>query len=76
MSTKTEKSDKSPYKKLQCRVAPYEWDRFKELELKGIGVREVFEALCDKCSNMKIYAFNRKTGNEVEIPSNILSKRK
>lgn len=68
------KRDYSKYKKLQCKVASYEWDRFKDLESKGVTVRDVFEAFCDKCNGIKILIF--KDGVPIEIPSNILSKRK
>ncbi len=70
------KQDQSNYHTILCRVSAFEKKKFKELEEQGITTRQVLEILCDRCNGMKLYAFDRKTGNQVELPSNLLSKRK
>lgn len=64
------------YPKIQVRVSEVEKKRFQILKDAGFSAREIIEIVFDKCFIESITVMDKKTREPVQIPPNILIKRK
>lgn len=69
---------KNFYPQIVVRVSQYEIKKFMEAKEHGYSAREVLELIscpCQKCQNIPVVAFDKKTGDAFSIPRNILSNK-
>lgn len=73
------KADRSLYPGVFLRVSQFELRQFQKLKKDhNMSVREVLENACcpcPHCKNLTIQAFDRETGEPIEIPRAIISKK-
>lgn len=62
--------------RIYMRVSPAEFERFKIFKENGYSAREILEIINEKCSESPIIIYSKKTREPLQIPSNILSKKR
>lgn len=71
--------DRSNYKQVTINVSVFEYNLITKFKKHGFSAREVLEyssCPCDKCKNINVIVFDKKTGDEVSIPKGILINKR